>query len=280
VQWFYNGNPIAGATNDTLVVYNTGLYTAEGAPSVCPNYIMQLGLNLSVDSNQHPVVLPDSVPLCPGGVNTIATTVVTFDSFQWYIDGQAILNSNTSSFITFSSGYYHVVTDEDGCILSSDSVHVYDHIPLTPAITENTGTLYSVPGGSQLSNFQWFLNGSPISGANDSTFVPTGSGSYTVSAFDGTCIDTSAAYVFTVSVKEVNSNISFKLYPNPAQSDIYITSAEAVSVTLLDDLGRVVYNATVADTKHHLTLGHLATGVYYIKLTSEKGAAYEKVVLE
>ncbi|HYD20572.1 MAG TPA: hypothetical protein VEB40_03780, partial [Flavipsychrobacter sp.] len=233
VQWFYNGSPIPGATNDTLVVYNTGQYSAEGAPDVCPNFIMQLGLNMSVDSNTPPVIAPDTLVLCPGTLGSLATTVLTYDSFQWYLDGNAILNSNTDTMWTSNAGHYHVVTDEDGCILGSDSSYAYIHTPTAPNIVLNQGTLYSVPGGSQLSNFQWYLNGNPISGANDSTYTPTVAGNYTVSAFDGTCPDTSAAFIFSVSVNEIIKRNDIRIYPNPVQDILNISSAEPVSVMIL-----------------------------------------------
>ncbi|MBL7717303.1 MAG: T9SS type A sorting domain-containing protein [Flavipsychrobacter sp.] len=280
VQWYFNGNPIPGATNDTLVAYNTGFYTAEGAPSVCPNYIMQLGLQLSVDSNVPPVIAPDSLELCLGSMGTLATTLVTYDSFQWYLNGQQVLNSNTASFLASIDGYYHVVTDEDGCILASDSAYVYFHTNITPVITLVGNDLVSVPGGSQLSNFQWYLNGVAIQGANDSLYTPTASGSYTVSASDGTCDDTSAAYQHTVSVNEVKANRSFRLYPNPSPGEVFITSTEAVSVTVMDNIGRVVYRIAATGKSHHLQLQHLSKGIYTINLAGEKGSVFEKIVLE
>jgi len=39
IQWFDNGNPIAGANNDTLIVTTAGSYTFQGAPQICPNYV-------------------------------------------------------------------------------------------------------------------------------------------------------------------------------------------------------------------------------------------------
>lgn len=280
VTWFYNGNPIPGAINDTLVVYNTGLYTAEGAPDVCPNFIMQLGLNMTVDSNIPPVINPDTLSLCPGSFGELETTVLTYNSYQWYLDGNAILNSNADSILVTTAGHYHVVTDEDGCILGSDSSFVMMHTPVTPAITMNMGTLYSVPGGSQLSNFQWYLNGVAIPGANDSTFTPTTAGNYTVSASDGTCPDTSAAFIFSVSVNETIKRNDIRIYPNPVQDILNISSAEPVSVMILDNIGRIVYTTTNAVATQAIDMRFLPKGVYTLKLQSENNTHYEKMVLE
>ncbi|GEM_PF-1119410 len=278
VQWYLNGAPIPGANNDTLIAFAPGLYTAEGAPDVCPNYVLQLGLDLEVTETPLPVITPDSQAICPGTMVTLGTGA--YDSYQWYIDGNPIMNSNIPTFLTANEGHYHVQITDGTCTLFSDSAFVWEHTPITPVISLSGNDLVSTPGGSLLSNFQWYLNGVAIPGANDSTYTPTASGDYTVSASDGTCEDTSAAFQHTVSVNDVKVNISFKLYPNPTQGDIYINSAEAVTVILLDNVGRVVYSNAVAGKEHRLTLSRLAKGIYTVKLTGENGSAYEKIILE
>ncbi len=48
ITWYKNQEPIAGAVSPTLAVTESGAYTVEGAPSVCPDYIQPLGLSLPV----------------------------------------------------------------------------------------------------------------------------------------------------------------------------------------------------------------------------------------
>lgn len=48
ITWFKDGAPIPGENAATLAITETGSYTVEGAPSVCPNYIQPLGLLLPV----------------------------------------------------------------------------------------------------------------------------------------------------------------------------------------------------------------------------------------
>lgn len=48
ITWYQNSLPIEGENSNTLAVTESGAYTVEGAPSVCPNYIQQLGLTIPV----------------------------------------------------------------------------------------------------------------------------------------------------------------------------------------------------------------------------------------
>jgi hypothetical protein len=279
VQWYLNGSPIPGADNDTFIAYTPGFYTVEGAPSVCPNFVMQLGLDLQVTETLTPVVTPDSQSFCPGEFASLSTNI--YDSYQWFVDGNPIMNSNTPTFLTQVEGHFHVQITDGTCTLISDSGYVEEHVPITPVISMGLGQLIATPGGSQLTNFQWYLNGVAIPGATDSTLMPIpGDGDYTVSAFDGTCTDTSAVFPLTLSVNDAKANFSFKLFPNPSQGEVFINCAEAVSVTVMDNIGRIVNINNTADKKHHLELRHLSKGIYTIKLAGDKGSVYEKVILE
>jgi hypothetical protein len=48
ITWFKDWIPIPGENSNTLAVTESGSYTVEGAPSVCPEFIQPLGLSLPV----------------------------------------------------------------------------------------------------------------------------------------------------------------------------------------------------------------------------------------
>jgi Secretion system C-terminal sorting domain len=86
--------------------------------------------------------------------------------------------------------------------------------------------------------------------------------------------------VSDVSVPAVRAQL-FKMYPNPAGGQVQITGDLLNSELSLYDLsGREVLNMT-PDSEHiTLDLGDLTTGLYFVKIKSEKGNQIEKLVVE
>jgi hypothetical protein len=77
------------------------------------------------------------------------------------------------------------------------------------------------------------------------------------------------------------------LYPNPAKTQVAIElplslSRQPVTAALLDALGRVVRQQVLPASlaTHTLPLADLATGVYSLRLTTEKGTLVKKLVIE
>ncbi len=62
IQWYNNGNPIGGATNDTLFVTTAGSYTFSGAPAICPGFIQ----NQFVPSDVVIITCPSGIGEHPG----------------------------------------------------------------------------------------------------------------------------------------------------------------------------------------------------------------------
>ncbi len=69
---------------------------------------------------------PDTL-ICPGSVVVFNVTPATFQTYQWYKDGVAILSANTSSYTTGIPGKYHVAvtSNNGGCEGVSKGYYVF-----------------------------------------------------------------------------------------------------------------------------------------------------------
>ncbi|MGZ4088660.1 MAG: T9SS type A sorting domain-containing protein, partial [Bacteroidia bacterium] len=71
------------------------------------------------------------------------------------------------------------------------------------------------------------------------------------------------------------------VYPNPAKEklNIDLISASAADVIVYDALGKTVYKTT-ADHPMTINTASWNRGIYFIKVTTEKGVSSSKIVLE
>ena len=120
IQWTmgFENQPIPGATNDTLLVLEAGQYGVSGAPSLCPQYVQDLGFGLTVQfiPPVQPTLLQSGGSLCadPPGV-----------TYQWFVDGVPLDGVDTECIDPVLAGAYAVdVTYEVDCSIPSEPLIV------------------------------------------------------------------------------------------------------------------------------------------------------------
>ena len=114
IQWTNNNVPIPGATDDTLIVTQTGNYSVSGAPQICPQFVQQLGVTLTLlfSGPQTPVITYSN-----GVLSTVNFSGYTY---QWSDTSGPIAGATTFSYTPSQSGVYTVtVTDGNGCSATS-----------------------------------------------------------------------------------------------------------------------------------------------------------------
>ncbi|MDQ3051371.1 MAG: T9SS type A sorting domain-containing protein [Bacteroidota bacterium] len=128
LQWYDNGNPIAGANNDTLFVTTAGSYTYSGAPSICPNYIQNQFIPSDVTVITCPTGLVESpgyeVGIMPNPANDLITvsfpgceSIAIFDATGRKVASESTRTTQTLHTINVSSlarGVYTVRVQRDG----------------------------------------------------------------------------------------------------------------------------------------------------------------------
>lgn len=131
-------------------------------------------------------------------------------------------------------------------------------------------------------NYQWFLDGSIITGANSQTFTPTTSGNYSVQVtLTNGCVSSSNDYYFgMVSIAEFDA-AELKIYPNPTKGLLTVNFQNfekngEVNLTVIDQAGRVVKSVTTLIQENiQLDLFDIESGSYQIVIQHQ---GFEKTV--
>jgi hypothetical protein len=77
----------------------------------------------------------------------------------------------------------------------------------------------------------------------------------------------------TTSIEEVNSYTDLMLYPNPTKDFITIKSSVSFlkcMITIYDITGRIVLKKELLQSETQIDVSRLASGIYYLKLSSDK----------
>lgn len=222
---------------------------------------------------------------CPGSTNNI-NAQVTNEFCTTSNDGVLTLtNTNTGSFTyAWSNGattqniaglnagtYTVTVSEAQGCTY----VKSFDVISnaYSSTITYNSGTLTSTGAGF----YQWYINGTPISGANNQTYMPTAEGTYycVVSESNG-CSATSNSILLTPSgIDENIVSARVSISPNPAHDAIHIRiqNNEAIEMIQIFDMNGKLELEKIVDSNTsdiNVDITSLTRGVHRIVLNRNK----------
>jgi len=87
--------------------------------------------------------------------------------------------------------------------------------------------------------------------------------------------------LLTVSLgTDKNEQRSFRLYPNPTSSAVYVDYDDvgSASVIVWDINGRLIKSQLIQNSGSSIDLSDLASGVYLFKVTTANGSTNKKVI--
>lgn len=95
---------------------------------------------------------------------------------------------------------------------------------------------------------------------------------------DGCTSESSQIEVTTdgVGVSE-NENMNVKVYPNPAEGFVNVKAEGLRNVELIDMMGRIVKEQSASQSTAVVDLSNLPTGLYFLRVTTDKGVALQRV---
>ncbi|MEM9886260.1 MAG: T9SS type A sorting domain-containing protein [Bacteroidota bacterium] len=236
------------------------------------------------------IEMPDVTTGCEGdSIRIIARPYE--EGLQWLLNGEEILGATSAELIASASGTYSVTyTDEEGCTVASTDM-VTLNLAEAPAVPvfRNDNNLLQIEEAFLFEgfDFQWFLDGVLIEGANESSYCSNASGDYSLEVTNPT---TACSTTFTLSVandpeisncsvgtKELTQLYNANIYPNPYTDQFFIQlnlpKAAKVQIFLTDILGRVHYQAiwtsTTGTFNQIVQSKNLANGVYFLSIQVE-----------
>ncbi|NVK26526.1 MAG: T9SS type A sorting domain-containing protein [Flavobacteriia bacterium] len=167
---------------------------------------------------------------------------------------------------------------------SIDSVGILVLYSQDTSIENQNGSLVALEQ-SQGTSYQWVdcANGYlPVTGATDSTFLPTANGNYAVVLTNGSCSDTSDCISYNeVGIKEQSTTPLLTFYPNPTSGSLTLNSLDNLPQRLqvLDLSGRTI--STIKVLSDEIQLPALSKGIYLLKWKFEGGVIQvDRVVVE
>lgn len=187
-QWYKDNTLISAAAGAT--------YTATAAGDYSIKVKNTFGC-LSESSNAITVTtkaLPATPVITAGGPlsfcqgETVTLTSSSADAYQWFKDGVVVASTTGQSISVSATGNYAVVvTNSEGCksATGSNTVVTVNALPVVPIITAGGPLTFCSGGSVRLTapvavNYQWFKDGTAITGALSQTYTATESAAYTV----------------------------------------------------------------------------------------------------
>lgn len=266
-QWYRNGAAIAGAVNQIYKVTDNAQYTVQvtdaGACNAPADAVM--------------VCIP--VPHIESDGNVLNAT--SGDLYQWYVNGVAITNATSRSYLVNVTGDYKIrITRNDGCASFSNTIHFC--VP-RPAITQGANNVLTASAGL---NYQWFLNGTLLPGVDTRIIVAEQNGDYTVQVEDlSGCISISMPVSVVVEVLSVTNgfrNAPVRCYPNPFESRVTVEVQAAallpMQAAVYDSKGLLLLETVISGVEESLPTEVLAPGSYVLLLSNGTQRFYYKLI--
>jgi hypothetical protein len=182
---------------------------------------------------------------------------------------------------------YHVLkytyTDGNGCVNHDTTLIQVYMSPPVPIINTVNNYLICNWGFYQ---YQWYLNGVEIPGANAQTHIMTQGGVYSVQITNQFgCSNISGNYSLSpISVEEQELN-EFLVYPNPSQGEFTVLMGDGLGgkLILTNLLGQSLLEMNLENgkTEHKIRYPeHIASGIYLLHIFTEEQKTTRKLILE
>lgn len=208
-----------------------------------------------------------ALSLCDGDSILLSANNGAGLSYQWRVNDSSITGAIQKTYKLHAAGDYDVIVATSiYCADTSVKINITRSGAIPhPVIVSNSGTLST----GTFTGYQWYYNGTPISGATSASYVPTKNGNYTVSVLDSACSGMSSPYVVQgLGITEMHGENEISIYPNPVQTSFTVKAPVAVNLSLYSVEGKILLQQkSVTQVDMH----PFAAGIYLLRVEDLKG---------
>ena len=263
--------PVLGAQNNDPADLGAIYYLGIDIPAAA-NYILVISYADGASIFRNNLITTTNYPYTIPGVISIT--------------GNSVLQSSTPAPQTYYYYLYNTtVKPTYGCPSPRTAIVATTSAASTISVVGNVLTSTSAV------TYQWYLNGSPISGANSQSYTAIQSGLYKCETSDakGCGLLSNEINVTVTAVTNVNpAAIGLVVSPNPSINGEFNIKLETRSksnlyISVINTIGQKVYDFTIPDFVGQLSKtinpGHLASGIYYLRVQHDKKMYVKKLVI-
>lgn len=113
-QWYLNNVPIPNSATNTISCTQSGTYSVDAFPGICPSYVMTPAMSIDLTFSNPPVPV-----ITPSG-NLLTTTILQGMTYQWSLSNNMIVGATSPTYQPTIPGVYTLtITDANGCSSTS-----------------------------------------------------------------------------------------------------------------------------------------------------------------
>lgn len=265
-----------GSTQPSIQITEEGTYTLTAYDqSGCA------GISTVTITPLAEISTPQGTVLCPDQTNQSLQLIASggMDSYSWNTGNQ------TQSIQVTNAGNYYCVATKGNCSFTANKQITINNGSASAdfSYTSNGNTISFYVISPSINFLSWDFGDGEISFEENPIHTYSSEGNYEVVLTVTDVCGNTAETTKTVEVGALGnmelSSIALKIFPNPTENKLSVSSNEIIDVIQIKDLsGKRIDQISIGLTETKLNLENLSQGVYMIEVETKRGVRTERII--